>query len=135
MNPMMLALSGGGGDPKVFELLQEMEREKSKKIKALITLAAENGITVYNWLKPAPKVVDATGKELAAEDPRLPSLLLKYQLEHDKKIRAIEKGLETLTKAVLSVLEPSESEAKLWAALADKSGSKKSMTVGEARLS
>ena len=52
MNPMMLALSGGGGDPKVFELLQEMEREKSKKIKALITLASENAITVYDWLKP-----------------------------------------------------------------------------------
>lgn len=136
MNGMMLALAGGDLDPDLLSTIGKMEDEKRRKMEALIKAFGKNVSTGYRYLKGSPKIVDASGAELSAEDPRYSGILLKYKDEQDIKFAALENLISGFTEAMLEFIKPSAMEMELMARLMANKGKRPDArpTAGAARF-
>lgn len=119
MNSLMLAVAmNGGNDPELGALIDKMETRRKRKLKALLESVGENLASGYRFFKGQVKIIDATGKEMSAEDPRYSGLLLKYKDEQDIKFAALENALKgTMRIALEFFLEDDGVEGEILARL------------------
>lgn len=116
MDTNMMFLAGGNLDPETVRMLETMETEKRERWHVVIKALGRNVVTLYEFFKDSPKIVDAdTGAALDENDPRFAALMLKYREESDKKYKALENVVNGVVEVALEFLKPSATEKALFA--------------------